>query len=73
MKIEVEVTSSEHGLLVPRRIRRADRSIDITEMVDQWFGVGYRYLKVIGADGHTYILRHDEETEEWDLTLFQRN
>jgi hypothetical protein len=73
MRISVDTAVNEAGLTVPRRIRRGESYVDVAETVDQWHGPDYRYLKVIGADGHTYILRHDEVSGEWDLTLFQRS
>jgi hypothetical protein len=39
---------------------------------DQWPGADYRYLKVKGDDGNVYILRLDEPSGEWELTMFQR-
>ena len=72
MKIAVETTRTEDGFDLPHRIRLGQRDLDIAETVDQWHGNDHRYLKVIGADGHTYILRHDEVGDNWDLTLFQR-
>jgi hypothetical protein len=31
----------------------------------------HRYFKVQGYDGAIYILRHDEPSSRWELTLFQ--
>ena len=32
----------------------------IIEIMDQWYGPGYRYVKVRGHDGSVYLLRLDE-------------
>ena len=72
MRIEVETALTPDGRSVPRLIRRGEHHLEVSETIDQWHGDDYRYLKVLGADGHTYILRHDERRDEWDLTLFQR-
>jgi len=34
----------------PRSLYRGERRIDITEIMDQWYGPGYRYVKVRGRD-----------------------
>jgi hypothetical protein len=34
-----------------------ERRIDIIEIVDQWHGTGYRYVKVRAYDTSVYILR----------------
>ena len=72
MRIFVETAMTEDGFDLPRSIRFGDRHLDVAQTIDQWHGADHRYLKVIGVDGHTYILRHDEVRDDWDLTLFQR-
>jgi len=44
----------------PQSIYRGKRRIDIIEIIDQWYGPGYRYVKVRGHDRSVYILRFDE-------------
>ena len=46
------------------------RRIDIVEMIDQWYGADYRYVKVKGSDGGIYMLRFDEIRDEWALIMF---
>jgi len=38
--------------------------------MDQWYGPGYRYLKVRGHDSSVYILRLDEINDQWELIMF---
>jgi hypothetical protein len=33
--------------------------------------VDYRYFKLKGADGDTYLVRHDERSNTWELTMFR--
>jgi hypothetical protein len=49
---------------------RGERRIDITEVMDQWYGPGYRYVKVRGRDGSVYILLFDEIRDQWELIMF---
>ena len=45
---------------------------EVKEVVDQWYGVGYRCFKVRADDNHLYILRHDSRTDSWTLDSFRR-
>jgi hypothetical protein len=44
----------------PRSLYRGERRIEIIEIMDQWYGPGYRYVKVRGQDRSVCILRFDE-------------
>jgi hypothetical protein len=73
MTIRVDTVRTSNGSLQPVSIILGERDdLPIIEVVDTWHGSDYRYIKVIGADAHTYILRHSEETHQWDLVVFQR-
>jgi hypothetical protein len=45
---------------------------EVAEVLDQWYGVGYRCFKVRAGDGNTHILRHSEKEDEWTLDSFRR-
>lgn len=45
---------------------------EIREILDQWYGVGYRCFKVRADDGNLYILRHDESHDQWTLDSFRQ-
>jgi hypothetical protein len=36
-------------------------------LLDQWYEPSATYFKVQGTEGKTYLLRYDEETDEWTL------
>lgn len=57
----------------PVAIHIGDRRIGVAERLDRWPGEGYRYVKLRGQDGATYILRHDEGRDIWELTLYERS
>lgn len=54
----------------PRTIYCGERRIDIIEIIDQWYGPGYRYVKVRGRDCSAYILLFDEIRDQWELIMF---
>ncbi len=52
---------------------RADApKYEIEEVLDQWYGVGYRCFRVRANDGNVYILRHQETEDRWLLDSFRR-
>ena len=53
-----------------RNLDWGGRCIEVDEMIDQWYGADYRYVKVKGSDGGIYILRFDEIRDEWALIMF---
>ena len=55
---------------VPQTLSWGGRRIDIIEIIDQWFGSGYRYIKVRGHDRGVYILRFDEICNSWEIIMF---
>ena len=56
---------------MPRRLHFGEHQVDVLETLDQWHGLGYRYIKARGNDGGLYILRLDEPQAEWELVMFQ--
>lgn len=48
------------------------RTYEVGEVIDQWYGLNYRYFRVRADDGHFYILRHDEREDVWTLDSFRR-
>jgi hypothetical protein len=68
MRIRIESDSDLRT--APRSLYRGERRIDIIEIVDQWYGPGYRYVKVRADDNSVYILRFDEICDNWELIMF---
>jgi hypothetical protein len=68
MRIQVESHADVRAM--PRSLYRGKRRVDIIEIIDQWYGPGYRYVKVKGYDGSVYILGFDEIRDWWELIMF---
>jgi len=47
------------------------RKIEIKKIQDQWLSPDHRYFKVLGDDSAVYILRHDSQSWNWDLTFYK--
>jgi len=69
--IDVECYAGHRGEQTPRTLVVGNRRIDVTEVVDAWLAPEYRYFKLRGADGNTYLVRNDERSGTWELTLFR--
>jgi hypothetical protein len=72
MRVQVESFADDRGVERPRRLHLDGRTVEIVESDDQWPGPDYCYFKVKGDDGNVYILRRDEPSGEWELTMFER-
>ena len=68
MRIQID-THADIGA-VPQSLYQGERRIDIIEIMDRWYGPGYRYVKVRGHDSSVYILRSDEIRDQWELIMF---
>lgn len=75
MALHVECYSGYKADERPLRFRacqKDSRAFCVVEVLDQWYGVGYRCFKVRADDGNIYILRHNEKEDGWVLDSFRR-
>ncbi len=72
MYLTVECYAGHRGEETPRRLALGGRRVEVVEVVDRWYGPDHRYFKLRGDDGATYLVRHDERSDRWELTLFER-
>jgi len=68
--VEVFCYAGYKGEEEPRRFTFAGRELDVIEILDRWLDPRHRYFKVRGSDEGIYMLRHDEVTNEWELSIF---
>ena len=72
MPIRVECYAGFRAEQEPLAIWLGGRRLLVREIVDRWFAPMQRWFKVEADDGHTYILRHDESSGDWDVAAFTR-
>ena len=72
MTIRVECYAADRGSQEPRAIVLGDNRLEVTAITDRWLGPDYRYFRVTASDGDTYVLRHDEQSDEWTLGAFRK-
>jgi hypothetical protein len=70
LTVGVECYAGHRNEQTPRTLILADRRIPVAEVLDAWLAPDYRYFKLKGSDGHTYLVRHDERSNTWELTMF---
>ena len=70
-QIRVVCYSGFRGEETPRRFFIGERLVEVATVIDRWLSPEHRYFKIYSGDGDTYILRHDQNADSWELTLFE--
>ncbi len=71
-KIHVEL--AEHNgenIKLPVAFTLLDRTFRVREVVDQWWGSDHTYCKLVADDGNIYVIRHDLESDVWEMVLME--
>ena len=71
LTVGVECYAGHRGEQTPRTLILGDRRIAVAEVLDAWLAPDHRYFKLRGTDGDTYLVRHDERSSRWELTMFR--
>ena len=71
-RIGVGCYAGHRGEQTRRTLILGDRRIAVAETLDAWLTPDCRYFKLRGADGDTYLVRHDERSDAWELTMLRR-
>lgn len=71
LAIGVECYAGHRGEQTPRTLILGGRRIAVAEVLDAWLSPDHRYFKLKGEDGNTYLVRHDERSNTWELTMFR--
>lgn len=66
--VRAECYAGYRGEETPRRFYLEEKCIEIVSLIDSWLAPDYLYSKVEDDDGHRYVLRHDAETQYWELS-----
>ncbi len=69
LRLRVECYAGYRGEETPRCLYLAERRIEVKEVLDRWLGPDHRYFKLRGEDEVIYLLRHNQRSGEWELTL----
>src|SRR5262245_15991039 len=67
LPIRVDAYSGYKANERPRQFMLDDEIYEITAVLDQWYEPSAVYFKVQSTEGKTYLLRYDEDSDEWTL------
>jgi hypothetical protein len=65
--LKVECYAGYKGDERPTSFVLEERTLRVEEVVDRWYDPDYDYFKVVADDGGTYLLRHDLNSDGWQL------
>jgi len=69
LTVSVECYAGHRGEQTPRTLIFGDCRVAVAEVLAAWLAPDYRYFKLKGADGKTYLVRHDERADIWELAI----
>jgi hypothetical protein len=72
MTIGVECYAGSKGEETPRRLIIGGHPLGVVEVLDRWLAPDHSYFKVRCDTGAVFIIRHDLESLEWELTMFDQ-
>lgn len=72
-KIRVEMVSQpgDERAGKPAAFTLLGRTFRVREIVDQWWGSDHSYCKLVADDGNIYVIRHDLESDTWEMVLME--
>jgi hypothetical protein len=68
--VRVECYAGHRAEESPRRFFIGKRVVKVTEIIDRWLDPTHSYFKVHGDDGGIYILHYDQDSDSWEMVLF---
>jgi hypothetical protein len=70
MPLRVSCYSGYRSSQEPLAFWLGERRLEVRAILDRWHSPAQRWFRVDADDGHTYVLRHDEQTDEWEIAAF---
>jgi hypothetical protein len=71
VKIQVECYSGHKADERPIKFSLGNTVLFVDSIQDQWYGPDDCYFRVLADDGNTYVIAHNETTDEWTLASFR--
>ena len=70
--IKVKTSSGYKADERPVSFTIREKVLRVEERLDEWRGEGHAYFKLKADDGYTYIIRHDLESDSWELVKMEK-
>lgn len=71
MALKVDCTPGYAGDPEPAAVWFGQRRVEVTGILDRWWGTGMRWWKVDTAEG-PYVVRLDQNAGTWELAAIPR-
>ena len=68
--VKVECYAGYRAEESPQRFLIGKREVKVVEIIDRWLDPACSYFKVRGDDDGIYILRYSQDSDAWDMLLF---
>lgn len=65
--VTVECYAGYKGDERPTSFTLEGRTLKVEEVLDRWYDLDYHCFKVLARDGKGYLLRHDLNSDSWEL------
>ena len=65
--IKVESYSGYKADERPATFTVAEQTLQVMDLVDRWYDIDHNYFKVLADDNRFYLLRHDMNSDQWEL------
>ena len=72
MRVRVEAYAGHTANERPLRLTLGERTLEVREILDRWYGEDARYFRVRCDDDHTYVLKYVTAEDQWELVSFTR-
>jgi hypothetical protein len=73
VKVGVECYAGYKADQRPVRFTLGSAVLDVLVIEDQWYSPSERYFRIRAGDGNMYILRHNEDADDWTLSAFRKS
>lgn len=70
MRVKVEAYSGHTANERPLRFTLGERTLEVRDILDRWYGEDARYFRVSAGDGDTYVLKYLEGEDAWELASY---
>jgi len=69
--IKVACYAGYRGEQEPRALEMGGNSVAVKSILDCWLSPDHRYFKLVDNGECLYIIRHDVNTQGWELVYYQ--
>jgi hypothetical protein len=66
-KITVHCYAGYKGDERPTSFSIGGETFEVEDVIDRWYDIDAAYFKLLATDGNTYLLKHDLNSDSWEL------